>query len=194
MTVTKTFEDFASVVVDVIHSSGHNIIGSHCTDKNKDGDLHSAMSFSVVSARDPIFYRWHNFLEDIVQRYRDTQLPQYVLEDFDLQDDVRIQNVKTIINSSTLSSRQHLENVLITYPENATVQYSEEYKIDYPRINHLPFKFVIDLDNPKMIRKRVIVRLWLGMQLDNQKYNLIMNSYLSFLLYLIVFAENMTKE
>ena len=34
-------------------------------------------SLPQVSARDPIFYRWHAHIEDIVQQYRDTRLPAY---------------------------------------------------------------------------------------------------------------------
>ena len=44
------------------------------------------MSYSEVSARDPIFYRWHGHIEDIMQKYRDTKLPRYSLEDFALTD------------------------------------------------------------------------------------------------------------
>ena len=39
--------------------------------------------------RDPIFYRWHAHIEDLVQEYRDKKLPPYTEHDFTLGDGVR---------------------------------------------------------------------------------------------------------
>lgn len=38
------------------------------------------MSFSEAALRDPMFYRWHVFVDDIFQQYKST-LPAYTVEE-----------------------------------------------------------------------------------------------------------------
>ena len=50
------------------HPHGHNLVGWHCRTNPDMGEtgwpLHmSLMGLDVMSARDPIFYRWHGHLE-----------------------------------------------------------------------------------------------------------------------------------
>ena len=52
------------------------------------------MSYTEVSAREPIFYRWHGHLEDLMQEYRDTKLPKYPKHEFNLPDDVKVVGIK----------------------------------------------------------------------------------------------------
>ena len=59
--------------LDVFHGVGHNAIGQDCSTSPPDEGV---MMFSEVSARDPIFYRWHTYLENIVQNYRNTNYPK----------------------------------------------------------------------------------------------------------------------
>ena len=40
-------------------------------------------------ARDPIFYRWHTHMEDLMQEFRDKKFPSYRKADFELSDGVR---------------------------------------------------------------------------------------------------------
>ena len=121
------------------------------------------MSYSEVSARDPIFYRWHGHIEDIIQKYRDTKLPSYTLDDFALQDRIEVTNFKTVVESSLVETDKDLENTLVTYFEEVDIKHSQSSSIKYNRINHIPFKYEIQLRNPKKSTKKVIVRIWLGL-------------------------------
>ena len=121
------------------------------------------MSYSEVSARDPIFYRWHGHIEDIMQKYRDTKLPRYSLEDFALTDDIEVTNIKTIVENGLLETDKELENILVTYFEEVDLKHSERSSIKYNRINHFPFKYQIQLKNQRKSTKKVIVRIWLGL-------------------------------
>ena len=67
------FEEFANFLEKRYHSRGHNIIAMACSsiyDPVEDTGV-GVMSFSEASARDPIFYRWHLHIEDIVQQFKD---------------------------------------------------------------------------------------------------------------------------
>ena len=56
--------------LDWFHGIGHVNIGRECSTSYPDEGV---MRHSEVSARDPIFYRWHTYLENIVQEFRDTR-------------------------------------------------------------------------------------------------------------------------
>ena len=56
-------------ILDIFHGFGHVVIGEDC--RSSRGE--TIMSYSEVSGRDPIFYRWHTYLENIVQEFRDTR-------------------------------------------------------------------------------------------------------------------------
>ena len=71
ITKAKTFEEFGKYLDEQYHSCGHNIIAEACrADPKKE---YGIMSYSEVSARDPIFYRWHSHIEDIAQQFRNTK-------------------------------------------------------------------------------------------------------------------------
>ena len=68
-----TFNEFATFVQRTYHGTGHNKIGEVCSRGFDDSDRNAnnnPMSYSDVSARDPIFYRWHQHLEDLMMEYR----------------------------------------------------------------------------------------------------------------------------
>ena len=67
------FEEFANFLEKRYHSRGHNIIAMACSsiyDPVEDTGV-GVMSFSEASARDPIFYRWHLHIDNIVQQFKD---------------------------------------------------------------------------------------------------------------------------
>ena len=72
----QPYETFCEFLEKKYHSKGHMVIAKACSPLYKTPDrILGIMAYSEVSARDPIFYRWHRHVEDLVQEYRDTQLP-----------------------------------------------------------------------------------------------------------------------
>ena len=157
------FQVFAQLVENTYHSHGHSAISRHCK-IGMDGD--GVMGYTEVAARDPVFYRWHGHLEQIMQRFRDEKLPSYSLDDFALADRVAVKSIRTIIPKGSIKSRRHLKNTLITHEEEAHLKHSENSEIIYKRINHIPFEYKIVLRNPFSVKKKVIVRIWLGVVSD----------------------------
>ena len=153
------YEKFSEYLELHYHRHGHSVIATDCKTKGSEG----VMSYSEVSARDPIFYRWHGHIEDIMQTYRDTKLPSYTLEDFVLKDGIEVSNLKTIVESTQIETDEDLENTLVTHFEEVDIKHSQSSSIKYNRINHIPFRYEILLRNPRKSTKKVIVRIWLGL-------------------------------
>ena len=51
------------------HGQGHVIIAKNCKARTGDGD--GVMGDAVSSARDPVFYRWHQHIDDLAKMYYD---------------------------------------------------------------------------------------------------------------------------
>ena len=68
-----------------------------------------------------------------------------------------------------MGTREHQENILITHNEKAEIVQDEDTKISYDRLNHVPFSYRISIKNPRKVKKKVIVRLWLGLSSDDKK-------------------------
>jgi len=126
------------------------------------------MWFSEASARDPVFYRWHGHIDDLAQEFRDRHLTPYGERDFDLSDNLEIVRVNTLVHKSTAKTKNDAKNILITYVENALIKYETTSNIFYRRLNHMDFKYELQIKNPKGVRKKVMFRIWLGI-LANEK-------------------------
>ena len=113
-----------------------------------------------------------------MQQFRDTKLPSYTNEDFKLSDDVRevttqlnleLFSTFSVSSVSTFSSTGGVpENILVTYRGAYQVPLDSETIIEYERINHMPYNYRIKINNPQGSKKKVIVRLWLGLATDKQ--------------------------
>ena len=69
--------EFGKLLENGYHSKGHTYIGKACSNIYDVGEDtgYGVMTFSEVSGRDPIFYRWHTHIEEIVQQFRDSNMP-----------------------------------------------------------------------------------------------------------------------
>ena len=119
-------------------------------------------------------------MEDLMQQFRDTKLQPYTIEDFSLADDVRevttqlnlelfstfsVSSVTTLLSDINPAGT---ENILFTHMEDHQINLGSHTKIIYQRINHTPYKYRIKINNPRGSRRKVIVRLWLGLATDKQ--------------------------
>ena len=116
-----------------------------------------------------------------MQEFRDKKLPSYTNEDFKLSDDIR--EVTTQLNLELFSTfsvssvstllLDHInpadtENILFTYMQDHLINLDSKTTIIYQRINHQRYKYHIKINNPRGSRRKVIVRLWLGLATDKQ--------------------------
>ena len=74
-------------------------------------------------------------------------------------------NLSTVSALDTMT-KADLFNVLVTQNEQATILHDAPTAITYQRLNHLPYSYHISLRTPGAVKKKVIVRLWLGLASD----------------------------
>ena len=119
-------------------------------------------------------------MEDLMQQFRDTKLQPYTIEDFKLSDDVRevttqlnlelfstfsVSSVTTLLSDTDSAGT---ENILFTYRRSHEVNLDSETKVNYERIDNWPYKYLIKINNPQGSKKKVMLRLWLGLATDKQ--------------------------
>ena len=105
----KNSEKYLKTLNEVYHPRGHGLIGKFCKSSNETGEEYGCpMHYSELAARDPVFYQWHGHLEDLVQQYRESKLPQHQESDFHLNENIIVESVKTDMGWDLYS----LENVL----------------------------------------------------------------------------------
>ena len=110
---------------------------------------------------------------------------RYKKEDFVLSSGISLESVEVGNTPSRFSPffpkvwmerEPNKKNLLLTHWENTTLphrvgsqyqsnacpcDFQDDYVIEYKRINHYDFKFLLKMKNPNRVDKKVIVRLWL---------------------------------
>jgi len=153
-----TFQDFMlNLKHSGYHEDGHLAVG-YCRDRNNQ-QTNNPMTYAQVSARDPLFWRWHKHVSNFIREITNSIMPEYSLSDFPLSDGVTVEEVFT-----TGASLQR--NNLETFFEPVQLQIAEGSLISYRRLNHKDFTFNIRIRNPQGIQKKVIVRIFLGESKD----------------------------
>jgi len=130
------------------HEEGHLVVG-YCSNSN------NVMAFSEVSPRDPIFWRWHMHVSNYIRDTTNKILPGYTRRDIALSGGVTVEEVFTTGTGLNKNSLQ-------TYFEEITLKIADKSSISYRRLNHKDFTFNIKISNPQGSKKKVIVRLFLG--------------------------------
>ena len=65
-----------------------------------------------------------------------------------------------------MGTNQDLENILVTRDNEATIYVDSNNPITYTRLEHIEYNYEITIDNSSKSKKKVIVRLWLGLSSD----------------------------
>lgn len=146
-----------------IHNWGH-VITARVLDP--DGRFHlnpGVMSDTATSLRDPIFYRWHRFIDNLFQDYKET-LPHYRKDELEFPG-VEITNV--------IVSAEHANNIN-TFKENALLNLSHAYefgrtgnvKVRYNHLSHESFDYNIEVENHSNRTKPSTVRIFMAPKYD----------------------------
>ena len=96
----------------------------------------------------------------------------YTENDFNINEDVDIVSVNTVVDKIVAKSNKDIRNILITCWEDAKIQYSTTSNIFYKRLNHLKFKYELKIKNPRGVAKKVMFRIWLGLLADENDVKL----------------------
>jgi len=139
------------------HNTGHNTIRQDCgtntrvlTNFGTLSSLDAIMGRPEVSARDPLFYRWHLEVDSKYDQFLARQ-GAHTLEAVRPPRGITVAQVE-------LRSRCPV-NIVETFWETYSYRRNTYY-----RLNHQPYSVNIRLNNPRQFRGRVIVRLFLFLE------------------------------
>ena len=82
--------------------------------------------------------------------------------------ELKLLNIKTLVNNRDASTREDVENILFTHWEKAEINHDAHTPIIYNRFNHIPFMYRIRLLNKNRERGNVFVRIFLGLINDDK--------------------------
>jgi len=131
------------------HGSGHVSISEDCSGNGVRED--HLMFLAQVSARDPVFYRWHTEVERLAQEHMDTK-PQYTSQELEPPQGIKMLAVE-------IHDKCGKTDELATFKE--TYQLNNN---DFIRINHEQFSTVIRFTNTAGSTDKVIVRIFLALE------------------------------
>ncbi|KAI5703503.1 hypothetical protein M8J75_012530 [Diaphorina citri] len=155
-----------------LHNFGHLAI-AYCHDPdNRYLESFGVMGDSTTAMRDPIFYRWHENINDIFMVYKNS-LPPYSTDQLNY-DQIRIKNVE-------VSAPGIPKNEFSTFWQQSDVNLSRGLDFAprgriYARFTHLqhaPFTIKINVENTSGKRRRGTVRIFLAPKFDerNSQFN-----------------------
>ncbi|XP_071956098.1 hemocyanin AA6 chain-like [Antedon mediterranea] len=153
-----------------LHAWGH-ILLSFITDP--DGRYNTepgAMFDTRTSNRDPVFYRWHKFIDDVFVTHKAT-LPPYTRSEI-AWDEVRLSDIKIKTTRGTPS-----DNTLYTYMEEEVIDISKDIYFEFDQsgnpikvrnhhLNHEAFKYEITVRQTSGSASRATVRIFMAPRYD----------------------------
>ncbi|XP_066594189.1 phenoloxidase 1 [Prorops nasuta] len=150
-----------------LHNLGHVAI-SFCHDPDhRYLESFGVMGDSATAMRDPIFYRWHAFVDDVFQEHKNT-LPEYQVQQLNFPN-VEIADVR-------LTTQGQQNNVLSTFWSKSDVDLSRGLDFTprgavlarFTHLNHAEFSYKIVVNNRNSQPRRGTVRIFIGPKQDER--------------------------
>ncbi|XP_017475986.1 PREDICTED: phenoloxidase 2-like [Rhagoletis zephyria] len=146
-----------------LHNQGHNCISFSHDPDNRFLEDFGVMGDVTTAMRDPIFYRWHGYLDTLFNRFKE-KLPVYSEPELGYNGvsvtraDVRI-----------ISSSKNIINTLLTYWEKSDVDLAAGLDFGpggsvyalFRHLQHSPFEYLIEVNNETGTVKRGTCRIFL---------------------------------
>nr|CCA94927.1 hemocyanin subunit f [Mastigoproctus giganteus] len=144
-----------------LHNWGHVII-SQCHDPDgRFKENPGVMSDTSTSLRDPIFYRYHRFVDNIFQELK-ASLPPYKQSELDFTG-IDVVNVTVNAKAPNLVHTFFAEDQLEL---RHGINTHGSVKVKYHHLDHEPFTYNISVENKTGAEKDSTVRIFLGPKYD----------------------------
>ncbi|XP_065204198.1 phenoloxidase 2-like [Planococcus citri] len=167
-----------------MHNKGHLFFSYVHDPDHRFQENGSVMSHSETALRDPIFYRWHVFIDDLFQHYKRT-LPSYTVEQRRFKG-INIKSVQILPQEPKPANQTddeedhhfHVSNVLKTYWEKDAVdvtqgilnqdvnQTQEHVYAVFTHLQHKEFEYEIKVKNTLSKDVTGTVRIFLAPHVD----------------------------
>uniref|UniRef100_A0A2K6VB10 Tyrosinase copper-binding domain-containing protein n=1 Tax=Anopheles darlingi TaxID=43151 RepID=A0A2K6VB10_ANODA len=146
-----------------LHNNGHNILGYIHDPENSFLEGFGVMGDNTTAMRDPVFYRWHQHIDNIFERHKQ-RLNPYTSQEL-LFSDVSIDSFNVQLNKANAPT-----NILLTFWQRS--QINLETGLDFgpegnlfatfSHLQHAPFAYHISVTNQTVTTRRGTVRIFLG--------------------------------
>ncbi|KAJ8961009.1 hypothetical protein NQ318_020314, partial [Aromia moschata] len=150
-----------------LHNQGHNIISVIHDPDNKHLEEPGVMGDVATAMRDPVFYRWHSFINNIFQDFKAT-LPRYTVEQLNFPGievkDIEVKNKAGGTNQLDTFWQQSDVNV------SGGLDYQRRGKVfvRFTHLQHADFTYTITVDNKSGAMKEGTCRIFLAPKHDER--------------------------
>ncbi|EDW92261.1 phenoloxidase 3 [Drosophila yakuba] len=149
-----------------LHNKGHMLIAYSHDPINKHLEYAGVMGDSSTAMRDPIFYKWHAFIDNIFQEHK-RQLTPYEKKDLSFPD-VRVQSIEV--------ESQGKINRLTTFWQESDVDMSRGLDFvprghvlaRFTHLQHHPFSYTIKVENSSEATQYGYVRIFIAPKMDDR--------------------------
>ncbi|XP_067128110.1 hemocyanin A chain-like [Centruroides vittatus] len=146
-----------------LHNWGH-VMMAHIHDPDgKFLETPGVMTDTATSLRDPIFYRYHRFIDNMFQEYK-AHLPTYSKEQLNFPD---VSIVGVTVNARTndvINTFMKEDELELSHSINVGRQGS--VKVRYQHLDHESYSYTIDTVNNGSTAKKATVRIFLAPKYD----------------------------
>nr|P02241.3 RecName: Full=Hemocyanin D chain; Short=HcD [Aphonopelma sp.]CAB89499.1 hemocyanin subunit d [Aphonopelma californicum (nom. dub.)] len=152
-----------------LHNWGHVMIARIHDADGRYRTNPGVMDDTSTSLRDPIFYRYHRWMDNIFQEYKH-RLPSYTHQQLDFPG-VRI---------SRVTVRSKVPNLIHTYSKDSLLELSHginlkgHIQVKYEHLDHEPYNYEIEVDNRTGEARETCVRIFLAPKYDELGNRLIL--------------------
>nr|CCA94917.1 hemocyanin subunit c [Euphrynichus bacillifer] len=161
--IESSYESVNKSFYGSLHNWGHVMIGDIQDPEGKYQTPSGVMSDTATSLQDPIFYRWHRFIDNIFLEYK-SKLHSYNKDDLSFNG-VEIVNVQLKENPDKIVSTTFKKDLL-----NLSYAYyldrKGDIKVRYEHLDHDPFTYEIAVENHSRKTKHATVRIFLAPKYD----------------------------
>ncbi|XP_041971466.1 phenoloxidase 1-like isoform X2 [Aricia agestis] len=152
-----------------LHNNGHTFAGYIHDPTHKYLENFSVMADEATTMRDPFFYRWHSFIDDLFQKFKESSnVRPYTRSE--------LENPGVQVTSASVESSTGEVNTLNTFWMTSDIDMSRGLDfsnrgpvyVRFTHLNHRPFRYVINVNNTGSAR-RATVRIFMSPKYDERK-------------------------
>ncbi|KAL0867622.1 hypothetical protein ABMA27_008380 [Loxostege sticticalis] len=152
-----------------LHNNGHSFAAYMHDPNHRYLESFSVMADEATTMRDPFFYRWHAFIDDIFQKHKESNFVRPYSQSELGNPGVQLMSAAI----ETQGSRQ--QNELNTFWMSSDVDLSRGLDFSnrgpvyarFTHLNHKPFQYVINVNNTGNAR-RTTVRIFISPKVDER--------------------------
>lgn len=150
-----------------LHNMGHVFISYIHDPDHRHLESFGVMGDSATAMRDPIFYRWHAYIDDIFQEHKAT-LPRYGTD--------RLNYPGITVSGVQLQAQGGSANTISTFWQQSDVDLSRGMDFQprgsvfarFTHLNHEPFQYRINVENKANGNRRGTCRIFLAPKFDER--------------------------